>query len=525
MSLLALPAPLPQPPLAAPRPSVTPTQTPTAQTSLQTPTAKAMVKDRPEVIAQPQPFSPEASPKQQAIATPNPLPPLPKPLPPETTPPMTYGRSKTIASPQQILTGTIERIDIEGTQGLDPNYIRQRLQTVTQGPIDSLQLEDKLRVLRLDPQFSEIEASLRPGSTATQRILIVRVKEAPNLTGGASFDNLSPPSVGSERLNAHLGLRNLSGQGDELGGFYSRTTNGGAESYGLSYRRPLNGNNDSLQLRAERHRNTVKQEPFDALGIRGAAELYEVSYRRPIVTTAQTDFALTLGLTVQQGQTFTFNTLPTPFGIGPDEAGRSRTSVIKFTQDYTHRDLTGAWGLRSQFNLGTGLFNATRNSGDIPDGQFLSWVGQVQRFQQLNRNHQILFQGEAQLTTDSLLPSQQFAIGGGRSIRGYRQNVRAGDNGLRLSLEDRITLTRDRAGNPNLQVIPFIDGGTVWNHSNNPNKLSKRNSLIGAGAGLLWRPAPGLQARIDYGVALINLSDRGNNLQDHGVHLSLGYQF
>lgn len=455
--------------------------------------------------------------KQQAIITPNPLPPAPKPLPPETAPPLT--------SPQQILTGTIERIDIEGTERLDPDYIRQRLQTVIEGAIDSQKLEDKLRVLRLDPQFSEIEASLRPGTTATTRILIIRVKEAPNLMGGASFDNFSPPSVGSERLNAHLGLRNLSGAGDELGGFYTRTTIGGAEAYGLSYRRPLNGNNDSLQIRTERHRTVVKQEPFDALGIRGAAQLYEISYRRPVIQTAQKELALTLGLTVQQGQTFTFNTLPTPFGIGPDEEGRSNTSVLKFTQDYTHRDRQGAWGLRSQFNLGTALFNATRNSGDIPDGQFFSWVGQVQRVQQLSKNHQLLFQGEAQLTNDSLLPSQQLAIGGGRSVRGYRQNARSGDNGLRLSIEDRITLARDNSGNANLQLIPFIDAGTVWNHANNPNKLPKRNTLIGAGAGLLWRPAAGWQARIDYGAALVRISDRGNNLQDHGVHISLGYQF
>ena len=60
-------------------------------------------------------------------------------------------------------------------------------------------------------------------------------------------------------------------------------------------------------------------------------------------------------------------------------------------------------------------------------------------------------------------------IGGGQSVRGYRQNVRAGDNGFRFSIEDRIILVRDEGGEPVFILAPFFDMGSVWNVGDNPN--------------------------------------------------------
>jgi hemolysin activation/secretion protein len=66
--------------------------------------------------------------------------------------------------------------------------------------------------------------------------------------------------------------------------------------------------------------------------------------------------------------------------------------------------------------------------------------------QRLSDNNLLIAQLEAQLTPNGLLPSQQFVIGGGQSLRGYRQNARAGDNGVKFSLEDRIALDKDESG-------------------------------------------------------------------------------
>ena len=108
--------------------------------------------------------------------------------------------------------------------------------------------------------------------------------------------------------------------------------------------------------------------------------------------------------------------LPTPFGIGPDEDGVSRTSVFRFGQEYVKQDIQGGWSLRSQFNIGTDFFDATTNDAPIPDSRFFSWFGQVQRIQILGENHLLIIAANLQLTPDSLLASEQFVIGGGQSL-------------------------------------------------------------------------------------------------------------
>jgi hemolysin activation/secretion protein len=143
----------------------------------------------------------------------------------------------------------------------------------------------------------------------------------------------------------------------------------------------------------------------------------------------------------------------------------------------------------------------------------------------LNENNLLIIGADIQLTPDSLVPSQQFVMGGGQSLRGYRQNIRAGDNGFRFSIEDRITLERDEGGIATFQLAPFFDAGLVWNDSDNPNQLPEQRFLAGLGLGIIWQPIPHLNLRLDYGVPLIDLDDRGTNAQDEGFYFSVNYEF
>jgi hemolysin activation/secretion protein len=427
----------------------------------------------------------------------------------------------------RVIEGRLTEIDIEGTRRLNPSYIRSRIQLGAGIPLNSGKLEEQLKLLRLDPLFTNVEARLRPTGKVGQSVLIVRVEEARTLIGSLGVDNYSPPAIGAERLGIELRDRNLTGMGDELAGSYYHTLSGGADAFDFNYQVPVNAMNGKVQIRAAFNRNEITESPFDDLGIRANQDLYEINYRQPLVRSPRVEFALSLGFTYQDGQTFIFNNLAQPFGIGPDVNGVSRTSVIKFAQDYTKREPQGAWFLRSQFNFGIDILDATINNDPTPDGRFFSWLGQIQRVQQLSDDHLLLIQADLQLTPDSLLPSQQFVIGGGQSVRGYRQNIRSGDNGFRVAIEDRFTVQRNESGLSTIQLAPFLDMGAVWNQSNNPNPLADQTFLVGAGLGLLWNQAMGIDnlfLRLDYGFPFIDLSDRGNNAQDEGFYFSLRYQ-
>ncbi len=425
----------------------------------------------------------------------------------------------------RVTEGSISEILIQGRQRLNLSYLCSRIEAGVGSPFSTVELEEKLRLLRLDPLLESVQGSLQFGH-ANKKTLTVSVKEAKPFAASVSFDNYFPPSVGSERVGINLRYQNLTGIGDEIVGSYYRTRSGGAEVFDLNYRLPLNPMNGTLQGRVALNQNKITQSDFDDLGIRGDTKLYQMIYRQPIVRSTDREFAIIGGFTHQDGQTFIFDQTPVPFGIGPDEKGVSRTSVILFGQDYVRRGTRGSWSVRSQFNLGTGLLDATTNNSPIPDGQFFKWNGQVQRVQQLDRNHLLILQTDLQLTPNSLLPSQQFVIGGVQSVRGYRQNARAGDNGFRLSVEDRIAVRRNAAGTPTIQLAPFLELGTVWNSANNPNQLPKQNFLIGSGLGVIWQPflgIEGLSVRVDWGIPLINLRDKGNNLQEQSLYFGVGY--
>ncbi|NES87194.1 MAG: ShlB/FhaC/HecB family hemolysin secretion/activation protein [Moorea sp. SIO2B7] len=423
----------------------------------------------------------------------------------------------------QIIEGQLEAVEVEGTKRLNPNYIRSRIKLGGSTPLSTAKLENQLRLLRIDPHFENVEASLKSGSGIGQSILVVRVLEAKPFSGSFSVDNYSPPSVGSERLGLNLGYQNLTGHGDQLFLSYHRTAQGGKDEFDMFYRIPVNAMNGTVQLRTVWERNDVVQGDED-LDINGNTELYEISYRQPLIRNPLREFALSLGFTYQNGQTFLGDT-GFGFGIGPNDDGISTTSVFKFGKEYTSRDVSGAWALRSLLNFGTGLFDATTNKAPIPDGHFFSWLAQIQRVQVLSRNNFLIIQGNIQLTPDSLLSSQQFVIGGRQSVRGYRHNVRAGDNGFRFSIEDRITLKRDEAGNAIFQLAPFFDVGKIWNVRDNPNTLLNQRFLVSLGVGFLWEPIPDLNIRFDYGYPIIDLDDRGTNAQDDGIYFNINYGF
>ncbi|NJL87978.1 MAG: ShlB/FhaC/HecB family hemolysin secretion/activation protein [Leptolyngbyaceae cyanobacterium SM1_1_3] len=324
--------------------------------------------------------------------------------------------------------------------------------------------------------------------------LNVRVQESNPLVAQFSFDNFSPDSVGSERLGAEVSYLSPLGIGDQVFASAYISTTGGSEVYEIGYRVPLNALNGTLQLRFVPSSFEITDSSANfGLDIKGDADVYDVSFRQPLIRSLREELALSLGFRRREGQTL----------ISDIVFDSSRTSILQFGQDYLRRDATGAWALRSQFNIGTDLFGVTQRSGDQPDGDFLSWVGQVQRIEILNDRHTLIVQGDLQLSGDPLLPSEQFIVGGGQSLRGYEQNSLFGDSGFRLSIEDRITLEANALGQPRLQVAPFLDMGAVWN---NESGQTGRNEdfLVGLGTGLIWQPLPGLNMRLDLAVPLVS---------------------
>ncbi|NER79983.1 MAG: ShlB/FhaC/HecB family hemolysin secretion/activation protein [Leptolyngbya sp. SIO1D8] len=415
----------------------------------------------------------------------------------------------------QVIEGELEEIQVEGTETLQ-DYVRARVSLAGLRPLNQARLEDQLRLLRVDPMFDNVEASLRAGSGVGKSLLIVRVMEAPTVGGSLFTDNYTPPAVGNARFGTSIEFRNLAALGGTLFSSATITETLGSRVYEVGYRVPINPMNGTLLLRyaPNNFRITDRDQPTFDLDTEGSTDIYEISIRQPLIRTPRDEFALSLGYRYRRGSTLIADVI----------TDDTRISVLSFGQDYVHRDVNGAWALQSQFRLGEELSDDTSFAAGDEEG-FFSWIGQVQRVQRLGRDHLLILQGSLQLSPDTLPGSEQFFLGGGQSVRGYDQNQRFGDNGIRFSVEDQITVTRNDVGLPFFQVTPFLEGGYVWN-SDGDTLVTDNNFMLGTGFGVQLNLTEKLSAGADVAYPLIDIEELStDDSQSLQFYFNVNYRF
>ena len=414
----------------------------------------------------------------------------------------------------QVVEGQLETIEISGLQRLKPSYVRSRLQAASKTPLNRERLESALQLLQIDPLLQQVNAELTAGSAPGRNILQVIVQEAPAFHSGIVIANNQSPSIGSVQGNAFVRHDNLLGFGDSLSAEYGLTN--GLDIYNIGYSVPVNARNGTVKVSYSNNNSKIIEDTFDDLDIRSDSQTLSFSFRQPLVRKPNTEFALSVGLDLRRSQTFILDDIPFSFSEGPED-GKSRVSAIRFTQDWVKRDAKTVLAARSQFSFGIDAFNATVNNSGT-DGRFFSWLGQFQWVRRVSDRNVVLASINTQLTPDSLLSLERFSIGGVDTVRGYRQNQLVSDNGVLGAVELRIPLTK----NPQtLQVNPFFEMGLGWNNrSENPNP----KFIAGLGLGVQWEVVEGLNARVDYGIPLVAVEDRGETLQDNGLYFSLRYQ-
>jgi len=437
--------------------------------------------------------------------------------------------------------------------GPTEGFFRQRVELTLGQPLQQDALAQQLELLRTYSFVDQLQAELVPGIRPGDAILNVDVVQGNPLHMGIEFNNQQSPSIGAEEFDYLLLHQNLTGHGDELSIRYGITKGGlegmrlaGIDDISLSYRLPITAHDTTIDFAFSRSNNLVVEEPFDELDIESESYSGLVGIRHPMVLTPNLEFALSLQLERKRNRTFL---LGEPFSFSPGaNDGKTDVTVLRFVQEYTTRDEDHAFSLRSTVNIGIDALGATENGNGVPDGEFLAWLGQVQYVRRLHirepsdasqtpseqligaervrdaadiadyfASSQLIFRVTTQITGDSLLPIEQFSVGGFDSVRGYRENQVVRDNAVVLSLEVRLPLLYDAQGRPTLQLAPFADYGYAWNA-----KSGIRDLGIGSvGAGIIFQPTSQINLQLYCGHPFRDFDDDENDLQDIGIHFKL----
>ncbi len=418
----------------------------------------------------------------------------------------------------QVIEGSLEEIKIIGVERLSPEYVRSRMNIATGAPLNRDRLIQALQVLQINPLIASLSAELSAGTRPGKNILEVRVKEAKSFNAQLSLDNNRAPSVGSLRRKVQVSEANLTGLGDTLNVGYSNTD--GSNSYDLSYILPINPYNGTLAFTFNNGNSNVLEKPFNILDIYANSTSYDFSYRQPIEQTPNQEVAI--GVTASYRKSLTsLLKIPFPLSAGADDNGVTKVAVLRTFQEFTQRSSQSVLSLRSQFNLGLGGVLGSNVNPSFPDSRFFSWRGQSQYVNLLAPDTFLLLRSDLQLGDRALLPSEQVGFGGQDTLRGYRQDVLLGDNGLNISAELRVPILRIPEWEGLLQVVPFVDAAAVWTSSGEANSSS--NTLLGTGLGLRWRIGNTLDVRLDYGIPLISVPNSRNTAQENGLYFSLNF--
>ncbi|MEB3295163.1 MAG: ShlB/FhaC/HecB family hemolysin secretion/activation protein [Synechococcales bacterium] len=393
----------------------------------------------------------------------------------------------------QAIEGNLEAIEIEGTRRINPKYVHQRLMRAQRSPLNQDSLEQSLRLLKSDPLFSHVEASLREGKQAGNSILNVQITESKSWSGHLSIDNYNPSTIGALSVSGLVGLRNVSGQGDSLFAYHSQSLTGGSQQNQILYQRPLNAMQGTISLRFSPNHFKITQPELEEFNITGRSDLLELSIRQPIVRQPAEEIALSLSFVKQRGET----------SIADYLANSQQSTLLRFGQEILRRDYKGVWTAHSQFNFGRTHSETNAEGGT----NFITWAGQLQRLQFLGKNHAVTLGMNWQFANQALPASQQFTLGGAQSLRGYPNSFLSGDNGISAFIEQQFVLQRDQLGQPRLKVSSLLDIGTVWNHITPDQNISKAELFRSLGLGVSWHPSSQWSIKVDVAFPLQSIAN------------------
>ncbi len=433
----------------------------------------------------------------------------------------------------KVIEGEISRMDISGNRHTRNKYIGSRILSSTansRSPLNINQLQRRLKMIKQDRLFDNVNAELSPEYGQGSAILKIQVDEAGRYDMTTSFSNHKSPGVGSYYGNLTTRFSNISGWGDFTELQVGRTE--GLDDISLYFDIPLNQYDTTISFQLDRSESNVISEPFSELDINGFSQTTVLSLRHPYYKMIDSEKAVGIKLEKHYSKT---DLLGQPFSLSHGaENGVSEVTLIRLFHERIYRHRNQVVAVYFSLNKGMDALDATiQESG--PDGQFINSQFQIQWFRQsLWKESQMLYKLDFQYSIDSLLDMEKFAAGGATSVRGYRENFLTSDSGICSSLEWRYPLMemslwgkkgKRRNGRQKgiLHFIPFVDYARGWNEN---SSSPAEDQLLSMGFGLRWTIQSRFIAEIFWGKMLIDVdvSDE-KDLQDDGLHFQIKTDF
>ena len=410
---------------------------------------------------------------------------------------------------QEIKDGAVTMAVIEGQYGkvivrnqsnLSDDLVQSQLGGIESG--DTVQiapLENRLLLLSDIPGVA-ITSTLAPGAAPGTSDLIVDVAPGKRVSGSIDADNAGNRYTGEYRLGATVNLNNAAGRGDVAS---LRVLTSGK---GLNYARA------SYQMQFGKATAGVAYswlgyelgKEFGYLHATGNARIASLYGSYPLLRSRNTN--LYAGLAFDH-KTFQDKN-PTDLTM---QVADKKSQVLTASLRGDHRNRLGGGGLSSYW-LAWSTGNVDLKTPELQNryaltqanGHFNKLGFGATRLQSVTDSVSLYAGINGQLASKNLDVSEKMELGGMYGVRAYPEGEAYADQGYVLTLEARVALPTPQQLPGQVQLVGFVDVGSVTTHKKPWDAGDNRRTLSGAGIGLNWSETNNFLVRAFYARKLGN---------------------
>lgn len=420
----------------------------------------------------------------------------------------------------QVLEGRVERLRVVGSRYYSLGAIKDRVPEFAEGTVPNFPAVQTQLASVNTTADRQVAPVLRPGKTPGKVEVDLKVQDQMPFHGGIELNNRYSANTTHTRLNGSLRYDNLWQRDHSLSLSFQTTPENTSETKVLAatYLIPTGGDYWAAY-------GVLSKSNVAAVGdvsVLGNGNIFGLRYVHPLPALENYSHSLTLGADRKDFQ-------ETTVLLGAD----SFNTPIKYHPLYAGYDGTLlAQSSTTQMNLGATL--SVRGLGndvqEFADKRYLAKPGfaylraDLKHTRQLPEAWQLFARVSGQVSDEPLISSEQFAIGGADTVRGYFESSAMGDKGVAGTLELRTPplakyLTSAPAG---LYAFAFHDRGYVSILDPLPDQ-TEAFSLASVGVGLRLKKSLGVSGELNYAHALRQAGqvDAG----DKRVHFQIGYDW
>ena len=390
--------------------------------------------------------------------------------------------------------GQYGAFNLRNSTSLSDRLVRSELAGLNIGdPIVTAPLEQRLLLLSDLPGVN-VKSTLVPGASVGTSDLIVDVTPGKRISGSVYADNAGNPYTGEIRVGANINLNNPLGLGDVAS--LNLLTSG----KGLRYARA------SYQVQVGRAQVGVAYskldyslgKEFESLQAHGTAEIGSIFARYPLIRSRNSNLYVQLEYDAKKFQD----------RVDSVPSVTDKKSHVWVTSLYGDESDTLGGGGQSSYGLSwsSGTLDIQTPSVRAADattaqtnGRFNKLGFNASRVQNVGGPFSVSAAINGQVASKNLDVSEKMELGGMNGVRAYPEGEAYADEGYLLTLEGRMALPNVWDSVPGrVQLIAFVDSGSVRiNHSPWAGGENRR-TLSGAGVGINWSDPGNFSVRASY---------------------------